>query len=176
MRYSIERSRFGWWLAYDPGEPVGLIDTNTVWRAWTKDRLIRKLERRERRYRKRELDRHRAGRRGVRSAQANGDGVNRVDLLWTNDLLFGLPHDQDDLELGERVMRALDDEACHGHDTLFWDAVMAGFYGPADRAGDCRHLRVEQRSDGWACLDCGGDATAAVTGVHNESSRDGGSA
>lgn len=39
---------------------------------------------------------------------------------------------------------------------------------PSDDVGHaaCRHLRVEQRdSGGWACLDCGGDATADVTGV-----------
>lgn len=53
-----------------------------------------------------------------------------VNLLWANDQLHGMPYDLDDFELGDRVMRALDDEACHGHDTLFWDAVMTGWYGP----------------------------------------------
>lgn len=59
-------------------------------------------------------------------------------LLWTNDTLFGLPHDLDDLELGQRVTRFLDDEACHGHDTLFWDAVMDGFYGASVNTEDNR--------------------------------------
>lgn len=58
-KYSIERSRFGWWFAYNPNEPVGTFDSYSVTRAWTKERLVRKLERRAAKWARRERNRQR---------------------------------------------------------------------------------------------------------------------
>jgi hypothetical protein len=40
------RRRPLWWCAIDPDEILGMIETNTVYRAWTRDRLIAKLRKR----------------------------------------------------------------------------------------------------------------------------------
>lgn len=50
-RFWIERSIFGWWYAYNPDEALATMDTNTIYRAWTRDRLVAKLERKVHRWR-----------------------------------------------------------------------------------------------------------------------------
>lgn len=47
-KWLIRRSVFGWWVACDPDEPIGMIDTPTYYRAFTRERLLRKLERKNR--------------------------------------------------------------------------------------------------------------------------------
>jgi hypothetical protein len=45
-RFWIKRSWTGlWWVALDPDEPLALFDTSTIYRAWTRERLVAKLER-----------------------------------------------------------------------------------------------------------------------------------
>jgi hypothetical protein len=45
-RFWIRRSWTGlWWVAVNPDETLAEFDCSTYYRAWTRDRLIRKLRR-----------------------------------------------------------------------------------------------------------------------------------
>lgn len=35
-----------WWIALNPDEALATLDTNTIYRAWTRDRLVAKLTQR----------------------------------------------------------------------------------------------------------------------------------
>jgi hypothetical protein len=41
----IRRSVFGWWVACNPNEALGVFDTPTYYRSWTRERLEAKLRR-----------------------------------------------------------------------------------------------------------------------------------
>lgn len=44
-RYWIRRSRFGWWVACDPDEPVATLDTPTYYHSFSRDKLVAKMQR-----------------------------------------------------------------------------------------------------------------------------------
>lgn len=103
--------------------------------------------------------------------------------LPTADDVRGILKDECRCHMVE-VMQANPDCPKHGRDAPGWSDDDQGWWERFDKGdttlmrdtppsddvghGACRHLRVRQADlGGWLCLDCGGDATADVTGRRN---------